>query len=68
MLGASKMEVGLNLSAFPAANNREDQITVPQSALNSLIGEPDRHFHRAADLYVQGNPEGAAIEVRTAAD
>jgi hypothetical protein len=61
------MEVGLKLSAFPAANNREDQVTVPQSALNSLIGEPNRHFHRAADLYVQGDPEGAATEIRAAA-
>jgi hypothetical protein len=26
----------LNLSAFPAADNREDQVTVPESALNSL--------------------------------
>ncbi len=38
-----------------AADGRADQVTVPQSALNSLIGEPDRHFHRAADLYAKGS-------------
>jgi len=61
------VEIGLNLSAFPAADNREDQVTVPESALNSLIGEPDRHFHRAVDLYEQADPEGAATEIRAAA-
>jgi hypothetical protein len=61
------VEVGRSPSAVHAANNREDRVTVPQSALNSLIGEPDRHFHRAADLYVQGDTEGAATEIRAAA-
>jgi hypothetical protein len=60
------MEVGRDLSAVHAANNREGQVSVPQSALNSLIGEPDRHFHRAVDLYVQGDAEGAATEIRAA--
>ena len=50
-----------------SANDRTGQITVPQSALNSLIGEPDRHFHRAADLYVQGDADGAASAIRAAA-
>jgi hypothetical protein len=61
------MEVGWNPSAVHAANNREDQVTVPQSALNSLIGEPDRHFHRAADRYVRGDADGAATEIQAAA-
>jgi hypothetical protein len=61
------MEVGRNLSAVHAAHNQEDQVTVPQSALNSLIGEPNRHFHRASDLYVQGDADGAATEIRAAA-
>lgn len=34
--------------------------------LNSLIGEQDRHFHRAADLYIKGDAEGAASEIRAA--
>jgi hypothetical protein len=50
-----------------AASDRADQVTVPQSALNSLIGEPDRHFHRAADLYAQGDADYAATEIRAAA-
>src|SRR5215469_12082328 len=49
-----------------ATSNRGDQVTVPQSALNSLIGEPDRHFHRAADLYIEGDADGAANEIRAA--
>ncbi len=48
-----------------AANN-PGEVSVPQSALNSLIGEPDRHFHRAADLYAKGGEQGAASEVRAA--
>jgi hypothetical protein len=60
------MEVGPNPSAVHAANSG-DEVIVPQSALNSLIGEPDRHFHRATDLYVQGDADGAATEIRGAA-
>ena len=60
------MEIGQNQSAIHAANNWEDQVTVPQSALNTLIGEPDHHFHRAIDFYAQGNADGAATEVRAA--
>ena len=54
-------------SSAHAADNRADQVTVPRSALNSLIGEPDRQFHRAADLYAKGNTDGAASEIRAAA-
>jgi hypothetical protein len=54
-------------SSAGTANNRADQVTVPQSALNSLIGEPDRHFHRAADHYAKGDADGAASEIRAAA-
>jgi hypothetical protein len=61
------MELGRNPIAVHASNNQQDQVTVPESALNSLIGEPDRHFHRAAELYVQGNADGAATEIRAAA-
>jgi hypothetical protein len=61
------IEVGWNPSAVHAANDREAQVTVPQSALNSLIGEPDRHFHRAADFYVKGDADDAASEIRAAA-
>jgi hypothetical protein len=50
-----------------AANTPAGEVTVPQSALNSLIGEPDRHFHRAADLYAKGEAQGTASEIRTAA-
>lgn len=50
-----------------SANTPAGEVTVPQSALNSLIGEPDRHFHRAADLYAKGDAQGAASEIRTAA-
>ncbi len=50
-----------------ATNAPAGEVTVPQSALNSLIGEPDRHFHRAADLYAAGNVNGAASEIRAAA-
>jgi hypothetical protein len=57
------MELGCNTSVVQASNNQQDQVTVPQSALNSLIGEPDRHFHRAVELYVQGNADGAATEI-----
>jgi hypothetical protein len=48
-------------------NNQSEQVTVPESSLNSLIGEPDRHFRRAADLYAKGHPEGAASEIQAAA-
>jgi hypothetical protein len=54
-------------SSVRTANNRAEQITVPESALNSLIGEPDRHFHQAADLYIKGDADGAAAEIRAAA-
>jgi hypothetical protein len=50
-----------------AASTPAGEVTVPQSALNSLIGEPDRHFHRAADLYAKGDAQGAASEIRAAA-
>lgn len=50
-----------------AASNRTDQVTVSQSALNSLIGEPNRHFHRAADFYASGDTEDAASEIRAGA-
>lgn len=50
-----------------AAGTPSAQVTVPDSVLNSLIGEPDRHFHRAADLYVKGDTTGAASEIRTGA-
>lgn len=60
------MEVGRNPSAVHAANNREEQVPVPQSALDSLIGEPDRHFHQAANLYIQGDTGGAATEIQAA--
>lgn len=53
-------------SVARAAKNGSDQVTVPQSALNSLIGEPDRHFHRAADLYAKGDADSAASEIRAA--
>ncbi len=59
--------VGRRPSSAHAANNLADQVTVPQSVLNSLIGEPDRHFHRAADLYAKGDADGAASEIRAAA-
>jgi hypothetical protein len=50
-----------------AADAAASDVTVPQSALNSLIGEPDRHFHQAADLYVKGDASGAASEIQAAA-
>jgi hypothetical protein len=50
-----------------SAGTPSADVTVPQSALNSLIGEPDRHFHQAADLYVKGNASGAASEIKAAA-
>lgn len=50
-----------------AANTSANEVTVPQSALNSLIREPDRNFHRAADLYAEGDAQGAASEIRAAA-
>jgi hypothetical protein len=62
----SMMEARWGPSKVYAANNRGDQVTVPQSALNSLIGEPNRHFHRAADLYIEGDTDGAANEIRAA--
>ncbi len=49
-----------------AANTPAGEVTVPQSGLNSLIGEADRHFHRAADLYAKGDADGAASEIRAA--
>lgn len=61
--------IGIAQSPRPAraANTTAGEVTVPQSALNSLIGEPDRHFHRAADLYAKGDSQGAASEIRSAA-
>ena len=50
-----------------AADTPAAEVTVPQSALNSLIGEPDRHFHRAAAFYVKGDAQGAGSEIRAAA-
>jgi hypothetical protein len=60
-------KLGWSAIAIYASNNQQDQVSVPDSALNALIGEPDRHFHRAAELYVQGDAAGAADEIRAAA-
>jgi hypothetical protein len=49
------------------ANAASGDVTVPQSALNSLIGEPDQHFHRAFDSYARGDADSAASEVRAGA-
>lgn len=43
------------------------EVKVPQSALDALIGEQDQHFHQAIDLYVKGDAEGAASEIRSGA-
>ncbi len=59
--------IGIAQIPARAANTLAGEVTVPQSALNSLIGEPDRHFHRAADLYAKGDADGAASEIRAAA-
>ena len=50
-----------------AANAASGDVTVPQSALNSLIGEPDQHFHRAFDSYARGDADSAASEIRAGA-
>jgi hypothetical protein len=54
-------------SSARAANNRTARVTVPRLALNSAIGEPDRHFRRAADLYAKGDTDAAASEIHAAA-
>lgn len=54
-------------TAARAADNPSAKVAVPPSALNALIGEPDRHFHRAEDFYVKGDAQGAASEIRAAA-
>ena len=61
------MELGWSAIAVYASGDQQDQVTVPDSALNTLMGEPDRHFHRAAEFYVQGDAAGAADEIRAAA-
>ncbi len=50
-----------------AADTASGDVTVPQSALNSLIGEPDQHFHRAFDFYARGDADSAAPEIRAGA-
>jgi hypothetical protein len=50
-----------------AAVNSSGEIAVPLSALNALIGEPDRHFHQADALYIKGDQQGAASQIRAAA-
>lgn len=49
-----------------AADNPGGEISVPPSALNALIGEPDRHFHQADALYIKGDEQGAASQIRAA--
>lgn len=49
-----------------AANNSAGEVAVPQSVLNSLTAEPDRDFHRAADLYIKGDAQGSASAIRAA--
>jgi hypothetical protein len=61
------IEVAQILSLARVANTSAAEVTVPQSALDSLIGEPDRHFHRAADFYAKGDAQTAASEIRAAA-
>jgi hypothetical protein len=61
------IEIAQISSLARAANTSAAEVTVPQSALNSLIGEPDRHFHRAADFYAKGDAQTAASEIRAAA-
>jgi hypothetical protein len=50
-----------------AADATPGNVSVPESALNSLIGEPNHHFHQAMDLYVKGDAPGAASEIRSGA-
>jgi hypothetical protein len=50
-----------------AANSSAAGVTVPQSALDALIGESNTHFHKAADLYEKGDAEEAASQIRAAA-
>jgi len=59
------MEVVRILSSIHSANNRRDRVSVPETGLNSPIGEPDHYFHRATDFYVVGDADGAATEIRT---
>ena len=54
--------------AAPAfSGGSPSDVTVPQSALDSLIGEPDQHFHQAANLYIKGDASGAASAIKAAA-
>ncbi len=66
-MAVAVIAIAQKLDPVLAANNSVPEVTVPQTALNSLIGEPDRHFHRAANLYVKGDTEGTASEIRAAA-
>jgi hypothetical protein len=59
--------LALSPSLACAANSPAGQVTVPESALDSLIGEPNQHFDRAAELYAKGNTDAAASEIRAAA-
>lgn len=59
--------IGVAPTVAGAANNPSGDVTVSQSVLDSLIGEPERHFHRAVNLYDKGDAHGAASEVRAAA-
>jgi len=59
------MEVVRIPNSIHAANNRRDRVSVSETGLNSPIGEPEHHFHRATDFYVMGAAYGAATEVRT---
>jgi hypothetical protein len=47
----------------PAAN----EVTVPEDALNSLIGQPQADFHQAFALFTQGDFDGAAAQMRSSA-
>src|SRR5690348_7622989 len=58
--------ISLTAPSFSAGAPSSD-VTVPQSALDSLIGEPDHHFHQATDLYIKGDASGAASEINAAA-
>ena len=54
--------IGITPMLTPAsADTSIGEVSVPRSALNSLIGEQDRHFHRAADLYAKGDTERSGI-------
>jgi hypothetical protein len=50
-----------------ATDSSAARVTVPQSALDALIGESNIHFHKAVDLYEKGDADGAASQIRAAA-